>query len=83
MYCLIMNYYGGRNVLRPYNKGRHIGLPLQGSVFRTRHAVSLQYHYHTNSLILFLLVREIKVLDIRNIAANGIGNHRMQVGISA
>ena len=29
MFFLIMNYYGGRNVLRPYNKGRHIGLPLQ------------------------------------------------------
>ena len=44
MFFKIMNYYDGRNVLRPYNKGRHIGLPLQGSVFRTRHAVSLQYH---------------------------------------
>ena len=51
----IMNYYGGRNTLRPYNKGRHMVCPYKDRY--SGHGTPCPYnitnsptHYYTNTV---------------------------------
>ena len=41
-----------------------------------------QFNCHILYLILFLLVGEVAILHVRNVTADGIGHHRVQVSIT-